>query len=416
MLKFVITLLSSSNEKLLKLCYNSVINQINHNLNYTIVIIINTTNKLYYKNVIEEFKDIDVKIIETESNGKPGKGHNSCLNYFNNNIEYDYLIMLDGDDFIYPSFLSQISKALLYNNKLDILALYGNDSLRTKNESDISDIYIANNFYLRTGYFLPKKFHDSKWLVNPFIYNIRKNGIITILRILLYSRNFINKNNNIEFYSEKCYILDDYIAYLNYIDNIINKNMNGLIINSDGIYLYNNLNNNSVSIKYSEKFNSDYETILSYKKNFENLNKILGEKWDLSKLEYKQLSLPYNNEILNITENNDGSYSINKDDILTKTNYINITNFATLIINNYYDLSLEYIDNMLFNNIKKCNIDNLLEICNLFINNDIFDRKLFIYTSILYFYKNDKENSKKYYELSDYYKDKYPILKEYNSN
>ena len=68
MLKFVITLLSSSNEKLLKLCYNSVINQINHNLNYTIVIIINTTNKLYYKNVIEEFKDIDVKIIETESN------------------------------------------------------------------------------------------------------------------------------------------------------------------------------------------------------------------------------------------------------------------------------------------------------------------------------------------------------------
>ena len=32
--------------------------------------------------------------------------------------------------------------------------------------------------------------------------------------------------------------------------------MNTLIINSDGLYLYNNLNNNSVSIKYKEKFDS----------------------------------------------------------------------------------------------------------------------------------------------------------------
>ena len=34
--KFLITLLSSSDSKLLKLSYNSVLNQINHNINYTI--------------------------------------------------------------------------------------------------------------------------------------------------------------------------------------------------------------------------------------------------------------------------------------------------------------------------------------------------------------------------------------------
>ena len=29
-------------------------------------------------------ENYNIDIIETKSNGKPGKGHNSCLNYFHN--------------------------------------------------------------------------------------------------------------------------------------------------------------------------------------------------------------------------------------------------------------------------------------------------------------------------------------------
>ena len=32
--------------------------------------------------------------------------------------------MIDGDDLIYPTFLSQISKAFEYKNNLDILSIY----------------------------------------------------------------------------------------------------------------------------------------------------------------------------------------------------------------------------------------------------------------------------------------------------
>ena len=60
--KFLITLLSSSNSKLLKLSYNTIINQYKHNLNYTLVIIVNTLNTEYYKEVCDEFKDINVEI------------------------------------------------------------------------------------------------------------------------------------------------------------------------------------------------------------------------------------------------------------------------------------------------------------------------------------------------------------------
>jgi len=84
--KFILCILTSSNEKLLKISYESALNQNNHNLDYTIIIIVNSLNPEYYNNVCEEFKDIDVEIIETESNGRPGKGHNSVINIFKNRI------------------------------------------------------------------------------------------------------------------------------------------------------------------------------------------------------------------------------------------------------------------------------------------------------------------------------------------
>ena len=80
--KFLITLLSSSNSKLLKLSYNTIINQYKHNIDYTIILVINTLDNQYYKEVCEEFKNKDIEIIETQSNGKPGKGHNSLFEIF----------------------------------------------------------------------------------------------------------------------------------------------------------------------------------------------------------------------------------------------------------------------------------------------------------------------------------------------
>ena len=58
--KFLITLLSSSNEKLLKLVYNTVLNQKNHNLDYTIIIVVNSLNKDYYNDVCKEFETYNV--------------------------------------------------------------------------------------------------------------------------------------------------------------------------------------------------------------------------------------------------------------------------------------------------------------------------------------------------------------------
>ena len=75
-------MLSSSNAKLLKLVYKTIINQKMHYFNHTIVIIVNSLNTEYYNEVCNEFKNINIEIIETLSNGKSGKGHNSVFDIF----------------------------------------------------------------------------------------------------------------------------------------------------------------------------------------------------------------------------------------------------------------------------------------------------------------------------------------------
>ena len=114
-MNILITILTSYNEFILYECYSSLINQINIKNKYDIIIVVNSLNKNYINNVKERFKNIDVKIIETISNGRPGMGHNSCIEIFKNNKKYDYLIPIDGDDFIYPYGLSILEKSMINN-------------------------------------------------------------------------------------------------------------------------------------------------------------------------------------------------------------------------------------------------------------------------------------------------------------
>ena len=403
--KFLITLLSSSNSKLLKLVYECIVNQKNHNLNYTIIIVVNTLDETYYSEVCQEFKDINIEIIETKSNGKPGMGHNSLFEIFYEKKQFDYLISLDGDDFLYPYGLHQLSKCFNINTNLDCVCLYGNDTIRDYlSPFDQSDIYLSNHFYLRMGYNIPKVFNESELLVNPFTYDINK-GVQTIIRFIMCSRKFVEKNIKTELYCEKCYILDDYRFYLNFIDNILNKDINGLIINSDHIYLYNNINNNSVSKINQSKFDDDYKIISNYLCDFKHLNNKLKD-WKLDFINFSNLT-PIFDEDLELVNNNNGCYSLDKNNLNIKKNYIYLIQFANTIANKYYNICITNIENYLFENINK---KKAFDLCLFLVNNKIFDRKLFIYTAICYYYVNNINKTLEYIDKSDYMVNKYKIL------
>ena len=374
------------------------------------IIVVNSLNSDYYKDVCEEFSGYDVEIVETESNGKPGKGHNSLFEIFRERYEYDYMISLDGDDFLYPYALYQLEKCIKLEDNIDVVCIYGNDTLRGFNSSDSgSDIYLTNNFYLRMGFNIPKRFCESECLKNPFNCNIEEEGVITIIRFVLCSRKFIECNSRM--YCEKCNILDDYKFYLNFIDNVLNKDVNGCIINSDHIYLYNNMNDDSVSIKNKEKYNEDYKIIKGYYDEYRDLESKIGVEWDLGFIKYINVDEPF--EKIKMTKNEDNTYNICKNSLEKNKNYLYCVEFATNICIKYYNNCIKMIEEGLF---KKNNINKAYNILLFLERNKNSDRRIYIYLSICYFYFDKKDKILEYMDKSDYYKYKYKELYNYYKN
>jgi hypothetical protein len=84
------------------------------------IIIVNTLNDNYYKEVLNE--GFPFKIIRTKSNGKPGMGKNSCRELFLKS-DADFLSQVDGDDWLYPTWAKSISQHIYQYPNLDVLGL-----------------------------------------------------------------------------------------------------------------------------------------------------------------------------------------------------------------------------------------------------------------------------------------------------
>lgn len=84
----------------------------------------------------------------TKSNGKPGKGKNSALELFSKlpNTEHDYLLLLDGDDFLYPTAFQQIHRLLL--SQPDVVGLQTNDTIENVVYPNMSCTQLADDKYL----------------------------------------------------------------------------------------------------------------------------------------------------------------------------------------------------------------------------------------------------------------------------
>lgn len=396
--KFLITLLTSSNSKLLKVVYNSILNQKNHYINYTIVIVVNSKNVSYYEEVCKEFTNIDIEIIQTQSNGKPGMGHNSLFQVFKNKIQYDYLIPIDGDDFLYPYALHQLSKSIISHNP-DILVLQGNDLLSFYNDSTCStDIFLNNCFYL----IKQDEYPDNKWKYNNKNLNInpfQEDYFITPVRLILCSRN-IFKLNISKYYCEDSNVIDDYLFYLHFINIYINKLLNVYIINSNHIYLYNDLS--ITSVHNTLDLSDDYKYIRNYKHLFSSVIEFFNNNWDVLKLPFLYIEPPFDDKYINYNVVNNYiqicDYNLYLDNINTKY----IVDFANKLVIDIYNVFKKNIDLWLCSNDYKAYI-----LCKKLIDNNISDRE--IYAFICVYAKLNKKTTL----LEKYIDNAHPISENY---
>ena len=245
--KILVTILTSSKIDFLKECYRSVKNQEISNINYKIVIIVNTLNDDYYIEVMNNINDC--KIIRTESNGYPGKGHNSCIQYFKDNKEYDYLIPIDGDDFVYPFFFKNIENYIDYPYNPDVLFLPFSDT--------ITNIYPGNKLHIPHKYCYYTFNLESLELMNnvfekksPFKFPLE--NVNTPGRLILLSKKILDLDIR---YQENLKWYDDLLIFLQIFEyhTIYPNKFKIFFLEDYHLHIYNRINEDSVSNNFEKE-------------------------------------------------------------------------------------------------------------------------------------------------------------------
>jgi len=126
-MKILLTLLTSNDLPRLKRLISSVQKQ-NPVEGFELepVIVLNTLNEVYAEEVLEA--DFPYSVIRTGSNGKPGMGKNSCLDYFMT-TDCDFVSQIDGDDFLYPTYLQSLANHINHFPCIDALGVIPLDYL-----------------------------------------------------------------------------------------------------------------------------------------------------------------------------------------------------------------------------------------------------------------------------------------------
>ena len=251
MVKYLVGILCSSNIPLLRESLNSVINQQNFD-DYHIFIIVNTLNEVFYQDVIREFgynkHDKLKKIIRTESNGFPGKGHNSVLDIFYKNYKYDYLIKLDGDDFLFPTAIERINNVQVTENS-DVISLIGNCSVINTGFNYSKERKLDPKTNTRfMDYKLQMEF-NIKEIGNITLIDVRPNDLNrTPIRLLCLNRKILDKYKKL--YNEEMFKCEDIEYCVIFYKELYETNYKITHLTDAYVYLYNGINENSVTTKH----------------------------------------------------------------------------------------------------------------------------------------------------------------------
>jgi hypothetical protein len=256
----LVIILTSSDTERARRTYDSIINS-KKNISIDIEIIVNSLNKEYIKKVKNEFKKEKLIITETESNGGCGKGKNSALNHFRNHKKnYDYLMQIDGDDFLYPTAFENFEKML--SKSPDIIGLQASDTL-IKNTDKRATVFFENS-EKKENRFL-HSINDSYYLHswNELELNLNKKFPKNVFenvseqqppdRNIFLSSNIIKNEKNLML-PEDIQKFTDYVFSTRLYEKALNKGYSYAHFSNSQCYIYDRTNENAVSSTY-EKFN-----------------------------------------------------------------------------------------------------------------------------------------------------------------
>jgi hypothetical protein len=217
-------------------------------MTFDIHVIVNSLNPTYYQDVMSwaqrpyrlTGKPPAVSVVQTPSNGYPGKGHNQVLLHYKKFCDtHDYCFMIDGDDAYYRTAFRQMYKALVADTDepIDLIYLCINDRLQLDYTGD-PHIYIPSI----NGYFCVLFDDINLWSVvlpaNPWTTNLYKCR--TPARILAFNKKIYETTPLIS-YDEECYLYDDYVPIIQAMVLHETGKLKTRYLTNSFIYLYNGI-------------------------------------------------------------------------------------------------------------------------------------------------------------------------------
>jgi len=240
--------------------YNSIKNS-PKSISIDLEIVVNSLNPNYIDEVKKTFKDINVKITETKSNGHSGFGKNSIFELFRNHeINYEYLFYIDGDDFIYPTAFEKFEQMISMNP--DIIGLQSHDFMLSENDYRASDFIKTtkqNNEFLHT---IEHPYYLHSW--NELEINMCKKFPKDIFgkiheqyppdRTLFLSANIL-KNEKDLFFLDDMSVYDDYIFCFILFERALNNNYSYAQFSNSFCYVYDRINDNALTKTFEDEKN-----------------------------------------------------------------------------------------------------------------------------------------------------------------
>lgn len=112
------------------------------------VVVINTLDKEYEQKAFQWCYDNKITAVITESNGKPGKGKNAVLDHFLES-DYEYMVQIDGDDFLQPHGVNLYSWVSENNPPDGIQIVAGNSWCSLDSSASLYGVYPWDSKFLQ---------------------------------------------------------------------------------------------------------------------------------------------------------------------------------------------------------------------------------------------------------------------------
>jgi hypothetical protein len=269
MTRVLIAALSHKDPVRLQRLIRSIEKQVGFFFDYDLKVVINTMDKEYAPGLKAR---VPYEIIETESNGMPGKGKNSVIDLFASRPEYDYCVMIDGDDCLYPTAFEQIGEMLKHNP--DIIGLQTNDAVENL-ERENRRIKLSGDLWLYSWFDEMENWHANPGFKHLTMRNKDLGQQTTPDRIFLISRKVLDFNLRC---SEVLPVYEDYVLSLHSQYLYLNHGLRYFHTSTTYVYLYDKTNDQSTCKVFDRNHGGDWGAYDSvFREEIKWMEPVLGD-------------------------------------------------------------------------------------------------------------------------------------------